>query len=58
MRRYRTLVYCLQRWSNGRPKPALQIGPMSHKFAGYIYISLEIHLISDRHSLYRLNMGD
>ena len=56
MRRYPTLVYCLQRWSNG--KPALQISSTSHKFAGHI--SLEIHLIdlSDGHSLYRPNMGD
>ena len=44
----------LRRRSSG--KPALQIGPTSHKFAGHIW--LEIHLISDRHSLYRPNMGD
>ena len=54
MRRCPTMVYCLQRWSNG--KPALQIGPTSHKFAGHRPISPEIHLISDRHSLY--NIGD
>ena len=44
----------LRRRSSG--KPALQIGPTSHKFAGHIWP--EIHLISDRHSLYRPNMGD
>ena len=44
----------LRRRSSG--KAALQIGPTSHKFAGHIW--LEIHLISDRHSLYRPNMGD
>ena len=44
----------LRRRSSG--KPALQIGPTSPKFAGHIW--LEIHLISDRHSLYRPNMGD
>ena len=44
----------LRRRSSG--KPALQTGPTSHKFAGHIW--LEIHLISDRHSLYRPNMGD
>ena len=51
---YALMLYAPDPWSSG--KPALQIGPTSHKFAGHIW--LEIHLISDRHSLYRPNMGD
>ena len=53
-RGFSTYPFGLRRRSSG--KPALQIGPTSHKFAGHIW--LEIHLISDRHSLYRPNMGD